>query len=153
MGFPILVRWHLFIESAPCVFSSVLLPSWPWLKTLSQSTSPNGRHFSGIILRMRPANDRRRYIETSSLIGRAHTQNDHRILPTDRAVQGTVRSLWKIAKNSHRWIMTIADVINKLRPVWCRAIIWTNNVFFFYLIGPLETNLNPNNMIFIPKNP
>ena len=115
------------------VFSSVLLPSRPWLKTLSQSTSPNGRHFSGIILRMRPANDRRRYIVTLSLIGRAHRQNDHRILPTDRAVQGTVSSLWKIAKNSHRWIMTIADVINKLRPVWCRAIIWTNNVLVFLL--------------------
>ena len=31
---------------------------------------------SGIILWMRPANERRRYIVTSSLIGWAHTQND-----------------------------------------------------------------------------
>ena len=31
---------------------------------------------SGIILYMRSANERRRYIETSSLIGWAHTQND-----------------------------------------------------------------------------
>ena len=31
---------------------------------------------SGIILCMRPANERRRYIVTSSLIGWAHTQND-----------------------------------------------------------------------------
>ena len=31
---------------------------------------------SGIILYMRPANERRRYIVTSSLIGWMHTQND-----------------------------------------------------------------------------
>ena len=30
----------------------------------------------GIILCMRPTNERRRYNVTSSLIGRAHTQND-----------------------------------------------------------------------------
>ena len=35
---------------------------------------PDG--ISGIILCMRPANERRRYIVTSSLIGWAHTQND-----------------------------------------------------------------------------
>ena len=32
---------------------------------------------SGIILCMCPANERQRYIVTSSLIGWAHTQNDH----------------------------------------------------------------------------
>ena len=31
---------------------------------------------SGIILYMRPANERRRYIVTASLIGWVHTQND-----------------------------------------------------------------------------
>ena len=36
----------------------------------------NETHHAGIILCMRPANERRRYIVTSSLIGWAHTQND-----------------------------------------------------------------------------
>ena len=35
-----------------------------------------GHHLSGINLCMRPANGRRRYIVTSSLIGWAHMQND-----------------------------------------------------------------------------
>ena len=35
-----------------------------------------GQQWAGFILCMRPANERRRYIVTSSLIGWAHTQND-----------------------------------------------------------------------------
>ena len=37
---------------------------------------PSSHHNPGIILCMCPANERRRYIVTSSLIGWAHTQND-----------------------------------------------------------------------------
>ena len=41
--------------------------------------------YSGIILLMRPANERRRYNVTSSLIGWAHAQNDPCLLLADVA--------------------------------------------------------------------
>ena len=47
----------------------------PWHQHERYSSSLCGM-FSGIILCMRPANERRRYIVTSSPIGWAHTQND-----------------------------------------------------------------------------
>ena len=54
------------------------------LSSFSESVSPSDREYiprnmhkvTGIILYMRPANERRRYIVTSSLIGWAHTRND-----------------------------------------------------------------------------
>ena len=44
--------------------------------TLWVQSIHGARHLPGIFLWMRPANGRRRYIVTSSLIGWAHTQND-----------------------------------------------------------------------------
>ena len=43
----------------------------------------SGSQCAGIIMRMRPANERRRYNVTSSLIGWAHTQNDPWCVPTN----------------------------------------------------------------------
>ena len=43
---------------------------------ISDDQVPRLRYTSGIVLYKRPANERGRYIVTSSLIGWAHTQND-----------------------------------------------------------------------------
>ena len=59
----------------PLDFKWLLILSWHYTDNLSAYLlfTPDK---SGIILYMRPANERRRYILTSSLIGWAHTQND-----------------------------------------------------------------------------
>ena len=58
-----------FISNMICIFSRPHFLQW---RLLLQ----HGHYFSGIILCMCPANERRHYNVTSSLIGRAHTPND-----------------------------------------------------------------------------
>ena len=64
MGIPILVRWHLYMKVAP------------WFSLYCFETTVLQAVVARIILCMRPANERRRYIVTSSLIGWVHTQID-----------------------------------------------------------------------------
>ena len=60
--FPPIIQLHFGVLTTRLLYSKIL-------KKKSSHT--------GIIFCMRPANERRRYIVTSSLIGWAHTQNDH----------------------------------------------------------------------------
>ena len=97
-GFPLLIRWHLYIESRPRAHKSFV----KWVPGLGHLVMFTGmQHESvwrrsvllqsfllGILLAswpllmqgsyfwMRPSNERRRYNVTSSLIGLAHAQNN-----------------------------------------------------------------------------
>ena len=70
-------KYSLFFLKIVCVTDIPL-----WSVTLLWNKLCFVIHITGVfsswpILYMRPANERRRYIVTSSLIGWAHTQNDH----------------------------------------------------------------------------
>ena len=69
----------------------------------------------GIILCMRPANERRRYMVTLSLIGRAHTQNDPWIFrPSHDASIGLI----------------VVELFHKLSEYWKRCGA-SNSTFIF----------------------
>ena len=87
-----------------------------------------GPQHSNIILWMRPANERRRYIVTSPLIGWAHTWDDH--------CDNTVQSTYDV-----RCIKNIYNRINLAHPpffrpdrkclLWVQSLICGTLVFFF----------------------
>ena len=79
-----LARWHFYTESGPRIFQenskkqrSTLWLLMPWL-LCHQVNSSNG--IVGLILGLRPANERRRYFVTTSLIGWAQTLLDKWVL-------------------------------------------------------------------------
>ena len=69
------VRWSLHIRNATA--------SWYVRSWLTDVNEPHTLTYAGLILCMRPANERRRYNETSSLIGWAHTKNDPCLWPNN----------------------------------------------------------------------
>ena len=97
---------------------------------------------AGIILCMRPANERRRYIVTSSLIGCAHTQNDpcswyhynktmgifHGKWPAfDSNWLSTLRSTlvwhWSDTKDSDRFLIDVDPMILAFYYLWYHTAI------------------------------
>ena len=65
---------------------------------------------AGIILWMHPANERRRYIVTSSLIGRVHTQSDP----------------WSWVQKHQSYISLALFLLGPSDAVWHQAITWIN---------------------------
>ena len=96
----------------------------------------------GIIWCMRPANERRRYTVTSSLIGWAHKQND----PWPWQCWGMMGNIntflthWGRVTHICLSKLTINPSDNGLSPDRRQAIIWTSTGI--WLIGPLGTNFS-----------
>ena len=97
---------------------------------------------SGIILCMRPANERRRYTVTSCLIGWAHTQNDPWPWQCWGMIGNINTCLTHWGRETHICIskLTIIGSDNGLSPDRCQAIIWTSAGIL--LIGHLGTNFS-----------
>ena len=79
MNFRKCKQCHTIFVSIVCIHKGP--PIQPTLCLISLALAKQCRHYvlwavTGIILFMRPANERRGYIVTSSLIGWAHIQND-----------------------------------------------------------------------------
>ena len=66
----------------------------------------------GIILCMRPANERRRYIVTPSLIGWAHTQTDHWFWISSRVVANLLFNIMLMMTLKH-WTACYLTLINR----------------------------------------
>ena len=72
----------MFVPKGPINTNPVLVQIRAWHRTGVYRSFPGtamakfGSHCYRVIMCMRPANERRRYIVTSSLIGWVHTQND-----------------------------------------------------------------------------
>ena len=87
-------------------------------------------HSVGIILCMRPANERGRYIATSPLSGWAHTQNNPCILSVEwvRSCYNTPKDSWYCGLQTHK------NTTHSL-PLWCshhRGVIMGVSVVSFW---------------------
>ena len=127
MGFPILLRWHLYIKSGPrslCVWD--LIPSAGNNKTPAQLPRPR------VILWMRPANKRRSYIVTLSLIGWMHARKD----PWRQ--MGWLLSLWVYLTDKHHAHDPVSMVksghcgnIQFISHKICMVLFWFVCVLYF----------------------
>ena len=93
---------------------------------------------------MGPANERRCYYVTHSLVGWAHTQNDPCKVTGDFSVFLWLFTLTHWGRVTHICVsrLTITGSDNGLSPGRRQAIIWTNAGIL--LIGPLGTNFSEN---------
>ena len=100
----VMYQWTFFYN----VFKSIekeALDMWPHL-----TLSVTGWYITmaGMILGMLPADGRRRYVVTSSLIGCAHTQNDHSMGLVNTSLPAHYTHYWSHYNMSHDRNATLA---------------------------------------------
>ena len=132
-GFPILVRWHLYIESGPWNHISIYC-----LKSCDRSLNQWEKLLS----------NKRRYYRLSQvsandwkcdiLIGFSHWMSPyphHQKQWTIIFLGANQRSYWGLHKCNQSVIIGSA---NSLSPVWCQVITWTNVGLFSKVLWAIK---------------